>query len=155
MAEITLTLHSEKETQSLAAFLANQARVGDVIYLKGTLGMGKSTFARAFIRHLAEKPNLQVPSPTFTLVQSYTDLSLPVWHFDLYRLESPEEVEELGLEEALSTSVSLIEWPERLGRMAFSNTLSLTLDVGKTSDAREVLLSGDTSWDNRLKGLSL
>jgi tRNA threonylcarbamoyl adenosine modification protein YjeE len=155
MAEITLTLHSEKETQSLAAFLANQARVGDVIYLKGTLGMGKSTFARAFIRHLAEKSNLEVPSPTFTLVQSYTDLSLPVWHFDLYRLESPEEIEELGLEEALSTAISLIEWPERLGRMAFSNTLSLTLDVGKTSDAREVLLSGDTSWDKRLKGLSL
>ncbi|MDP4840775.1 MAG: tRNA (adenosine(37)-N6)-threonylcarbamoyltransferase complex ATPase subunit type 1 TsaE [Alphaproteobacteria bacterium] len=101
MDEITLTLHSEKDTQALAASLAKQARVGDIIYLKGTLGMGKSTFARAFIRHLADNPHLEVPSPTFTLVQSYTDLSLPVWHFDLYRLNSPEEIEELGLDEAL------------------------------------------------------
>lgn len=155
MTEIKRTLHSEKETQSLASSLANQSRIGDVIYLKGTLGMGKSTFARAFIRHLASNPRLEVPSPTFTLLQSYTDLSLPVWHFDLYRLESPEEIEELGLDEALSTAVSLIEWPERLGRMTFSNTLTLTLTTGNTSDDRDVILSGDASWSDRLKGMSL
>ncbi|HBN22826.1 MAG TPA: tRNA (adenosine(37)-N6)-threonylcarbamoyltransferase complex ATPase subunit type 1 TsaE [Holosporales bacterium] len=155
MDEATLTLHSEKETQSFAASLANQARVGDVIYLKGTLGMGKSTFARAFIRHLANNPHLEVPSPTFTLVQIYTDIPLPIWHFDLYRLESPEEIEELGLDEALSTAVSLIEWPERLGQMTFPNTLTLTLAAGTTSEAREVILSGDSSWTDRLKEVSL
>jgi tRNA threonylcarbamoyl adenosine modification protein YjeE len=117
--------------------------------------MGKSTFARAFIRHIAKRPNLEVPSPTFTLVQSYTDLSRPVWHFDLYRLEFPEEVEELGLDEALSTAISLIEWPERLGRMTFSNTLTLTLDMGKTPDERKVTLCGSASWDERLKEVSL
>ncbi len=155
MDEITLTLHSEKDTQALAASLANQARVGDIIYLKGTLGMGKSTFARAFIRHLADNPHLEVPSPTFTLVQSYTDISLPVWHFDLYRLNSPEEIEELGLDEALSTAVSLIEWPERLGIMTFSNTLVLALKAGKTADEREVRLSGDASWGDRLREVAL
>ncbi|NCP62903.1 MAG: tRNA (adenosine(37)-N6)-threonylcarbamoyltransferase complex ATPase subunit type 1 TsaE [Alphaproteobacteria bacterium] len=155
MDEIVLTLHSEKDTQALAVSLAKQARVGDIIYLKGTLGMGKSTFARAFIRHLADNPHIEVPSPTFTLVQSYTDLSLPVWHFDLYRLNSPEEIEELGLDEALSTAVSLIEWPERLGRMTFSNTLVLALKAGKTPDEREVRLSGDASWNDRLNGVSL
>lgn len=155
MDKMTLTLHCEKDTQALAASLANQARIGDVIYLKGTLGMGKSTFARAFIRHLASNPHLEVPSPTFTLVQSYTEISLPVWHLDLYRLDAPEEIEELGLEEALSTAVTLIEWPERLGKVAFPNTLTLTLKAGETFEGREVLLWGSSSWMSRLKGVSL
>lgn len=151
--DINLTLKNEDETQNLAITLAKKARVGDVIYLKGTLGMGKSTFARAFIRHLAQRPALEVPSPTFTLVQSYTDLCLPVWHFDLYRLESPEESEELGLEEALSTAVTLIEWPERLGSMTFPRTLTVTLEPGGEANERSIVLSGESTWIDRLKDL--
>tara|TARA_R110002095_G_scaffold87238_4_gene76005 strand:- start:3263 stop:3742 length:480 start_codon:yes stop_codon:yes gene_type:complete len=154
MEDITRTLQDEEATVALAIALARLSQVGDVIYLKGTLGMGKSTFARAFIRHLAKNSNLEVPSPTFTLVQSYLDLPLPVWHLDLYRLENPEEVEELGLDEALSTAVSLIEWPERLGTITFPNTVILTLESGKTADQRQVHLSGDASWKDRLKRLA-
>ncbi len=148
-----MILKDEKATEALARKIAACSKVGDVIYLRGTLGMGKSSFARAFIRSLAGDKNLEVPSPTFTLVQTYENLSTPVWHFDLYRLESPEEIDEIGIEEALSSAVSLIEWPERLGNVSFSNTLVLTLEPGENSDARMVILSGDKAWTDRLQGM--
>ena len=150
-----MILKNEKATEDLAQKLAVLAKIGDVIYLKGTLGMGKSSFARAFIRSLSNTQNLEVPSPTFTLVQTYESLSKPVWHFDLYRLESPEEIDEIGIDEALSSAISLIEWPERLGGLSFANTLILTLEPGDNSEARIATLSGDLSWKKRLKGASL
>ena len=159
MNNLTFHLKNEKETEHLAQKLATLSRSGDVIYLKGTLGMGKSFFARAFIRSIAGNKNLEVPSPTFTLVQTYTDLKTPVWHFDLYRLESPEEIDEIGLDEALSSAVSLIEWPERLGRLPFPNTLVVTLEPGDQPEARVAHLSlkesESVSWNDRLKGVSL
>ena len=155
MNDITLHLKDEHATERVAQKLARHSKVGDVIYLKGTLGMGKSSFARAFIRSLAQDKNLVVPSPTFTLVQTYEHLSTPVWHFDLYRLESPEEIDEIGIDEALSSAISLIEWPERLGSIAFSNTLVLTLEPGESSNARIATLCADNSWKARLQEVLL
>src|SRR5579885_856275 len=107
-ATAALTLADVSATADLAGRIAAEARAGDVIALWGDLGIGKTEFARAFIRarpggHAA----VEVPSPTFTLVQVY-DLSPPVWHFDLYRLERPDEAWELGLEEAFAEAISLI-----------------------------------------------
>lgn len=108
--------HSEEETAHLARTLATSAQAGDIFTLKGTLGMGKSVFARNFIQELAGA-EIEVPSPTFTLVQTYETPKAPIWHFDLYRIEEPEEIYEIGWEEAVGQAILLIEWPERLGNI--------------------------------------
>lgn len=112
--ENTIISHSEEETAVVARKLAVQLRPGDVVLLRGELGAGKSIFARALIQILCGEETI-VPSPTFTLVQTYKAPEFTLWHFDLYRLNSPEEVYELGIEEALRRGVCLIEWPDRLG----------------------------------------
>lgn len=104
---------SEKDTKKLAETLAQKAKRGDVFALFGTLGMGKSVFARAFIQKLTDAK--EVPSPTFTLVQQYEASDFEIYHFDLYRLKSPDEVFELGFEEAVYEGVCLIEWPGQAG----------------------------------------
>lgn len=106
--------NSEQQTAEIAAHLATQAKAGDVFLLEGTLGAGKSVFARAFVRALCGEKT-EVPSPTFTLVQQYDSPKGPLWHFDLYRLSDPDEIHDLGWEEALSGGILLVEWPERLG----------------------------------------
>lgn len=106
--------NSEDETNAIAAQLAGSAKPGDIFLLHGTLGAGKSTFARSFIRTLCGK-DTDVPSPTFTLVQTYDAPASTIWHFDLYRLQDPDEIFEIGYEDALSEGILLIEWPERLG----------------------------------------
>ena len=105
-------LADETQTALLGEDLALALRAGDVLALKGDLGAGKSTLARALIRALADDAGLDVPSPTFTLVQSY-DTRIPVHHFDLYRLKEPEEIFEIGWEEALAGGIVLVEWPQR------------------------------------------
>ena len=104
---------TEADTISLAQKFANIAKIGDVFALYGTLGMGKSVFARAFIQKLCDTDD--VPSPTFTLVQTYDSLKGEIYHYDLYRLKSPDEVFELGFEESLYGGINLIEWPENAG----------------------------------------
>ena len=104
---------SEKETSQLASKIAKIAKKGDVFALYGNLGVGKSVFARAFIKELTQAE--EVPSPTFTLVQEYDASDFGIFHFDLYRLKSPDEVFEIGFEEAVYGGVSLIEWPEKAG----------------------------------------
>ncbi|MFN3363834.1 MAG: tRNA (adenosine(37)-N6)-threonylcarbamoyltransferase complex ATPase subunit type 1 TsaE [Allorhizobium sp.] len=99
-------------------------QIGDCVALDGDLGAGKSTLSRAFIRALAGDPDLEVPSPTFTLVQNY-DLSIPVAHFDLYRLSDPSELDELGLEEALADGICLVEWPGKAGRALPKNRIEI------------------------------
>jgi len=111
---LTVDLPDEAATAALGVGIARVLRKGDVVALIGELGAGKTTLARALIRHLAG-PDTEAPSPTFTLVQTYATRSIPIWHFDLYRLNSSAEAQELGLEEAVD-GVALIEWPERLGR---------------------------------------
>lgn len=118
-------------TGALALRLAPVLGPGDVVGLAGPLGAGKTTLARALIRALAEAggagPVDEVPSPTFTLVQIYETGSAPVWHFDLYRLERPEDALELAIEEAFVGAVSLIEWPERLGHLMPADWLEIAL----------------------------
>jgi len=102
-----------KATEDLAAAFALEAKKGDTFALFGTLGVGKSVFARAFIQKLTKAP--EVPSPTFTLIQTYEAPDFDIYHYDLYRLKSEEEIWELNIEEALYSAVTLIEWPEKMG----------------------------------------
>ncbi len=130
-------------TRALAARLAQALRPGDVVLLEGPLGAGKSEFARALLRAATADPDLEVPSPSFTLVQHY-DLPGhlgPAWHFDLYRLHGPEEVTELGWEEARQ-GVALVEWPDRLGPLAPEGALRIALAPGAGEEEREAVLSG-------------
>ena len=111
---LELVLADDAATARLGEDLAAAARPGDVFALSGDLGAGKTTLARGFIRAMADAPDLDVPSPTFTIVQSYP-ARIPVHHFDLYRLTDPGELDELGLDEAVADGIALIEWPERAG----------------------------------------
>lgn len=139
--------------ESFARILADLAKPRDVILLYGDLGMGKTVFSRAFVQSLTS-PDEDVPSPTFTLVQLYDTEKGTIWHFDLYRLKQPDEVYELGFEEALSDGISLIEWPERAERLYPRNRLEIKITAGDTPDTRRVALipHGD-GWNKRLENL--
>jgi len=140
----TIDLPDEKATLALAAQVAALVQPGDVIALKGDLGSGKTTFARAFIA--ARGGGEVVPSPTFTLVQTYNLPGGAVWHFDLYRLRTAEEAWELGIEEAFAAGVSLIEWPERLGLLLPKRHLMILLDFAPAEGARRATLTGGGHW---------
>lgn len=148
----TIRLNRRSDTEALAGRIAHLVRSGDVVLLSGPLGAGKSVFARAFLRALCEDPYLDVPSPTFTLVQHYEAPVGPVAHFDLWRLNGPEALEELGWDDALS-GIVLVEWPERLEDMTPSDALHVTLTplsdqaAEEWEDApRQAVLSG---WGGR------
>jgi len=154
-ATLTLDLPDVAATAALARALAAHARAGDTIALFGELGTGKTTFARAFIGALpGADEEEEVPSPTFTLVQIYEREPAPVWHFDLYRIESPEEVFELGFEEALAEGIVLIEWPERLGPLLPRERLELRLGFAADPEARRSELSAHGTWSERLGGIA-
>jgi tRNA threonylcarbamoyladenosine biosynthesis protein TsaE len=150
---IVIELADEAATAALAAGIAALARPGDVIALKGELGAGKTSFARAFIR--ARGGVEAVPSPTFTLVQVYELGEGTIWHIDLYRLRDPEEAWELDIEDAFRDGVSLIEWPERLGPLIPARRLEITLSAGPTPTARRAAIVSPAEWATRLAGLAL
>ena len=131
-------------TERLAARLAAQTRAGDAILLSGPLGAGKTAFARAFLRAAAHDPALDVPSPSFTLVQTYETTHGPVHHFDLWRLDGPGSLTELGWDDAREDIV-LVEWPDRLGALAPDDALRLTFAI-VDGDARIVRIEG---WSDR------
>ncbi|MEO1135205.1 MAG: tRNA (adenosine(37)-N6)-threonylcarbamoyltransferase complex ATPase subunit type 1 TsaE [Pseudomonadota bacterium] len=143
----TIDLPDEAATAALGAALAGLAAAGDVFRLEGDLGAGKTTLARGFIR--AFDPAAAAPSPTFTLVETYEAPEFLVWHFDLYRLDKPEDVWELGLEEALDEGVVLMEWPERIQGMLADGALTVGLTI--TGASRTAVIKGDPSWMGRLK----
>jgi tRNA threonylcarbamoyladenosine biosynthesis protein TsaE len=145
---IVINLPDEAATTGFAAQLAASAQGGDVIALKGDLGAGKTTLARAFIR--ARGAAGEVPSPTFTLVQVYQP---GIWHFDLYRLRRPEEAWELGIEEAFADGISLIEWPERLGPYLPERRLDIALAFAAAPEARRAAVACGAAWRARLAGL--
>ena len=129
----------EKDTEKLAMELAAKLAARDVVLLSGDLGAGKTVFARALIRALSNDPHLDVPSPTFTLVQTYDTPRGTVWHFDLYRIESAEEIYELGWEDALSDGIVIVEWPQRLGSLAPPDALAVTFGIS-TDNERMITL---------------
>ncbi len=135
-------------TEHLAVAVAALVRKGDAILLDGPLGAGKTAFARAFLRAATGDPDLEVPSPTFTLVQSYDTPAGPVHHFDLWRLAGPDALDELGWDEARDDIV-LVEWPDRLGPLRPGTALTVVLQPGQ-GDARQATLSG---WPDRIDRL--
>ncbi len=136
-----LYLKDELETQRLGERLAAIARPGDVLLLEGQLGAGKSSLARAFIRALMGDARLPVPSPTFTLVQTYkTPGGAEIWHYDLWRTDGPGALEELGWDEALA-GIVLVEWPDRLGDLTPPGAWRLRLSL--SGAGREIEIEGD------------
>ncbi|MDA8230779.1 MAG: tRNA (adenosine(37)-N6)-threonylcarbamoyltransferase complex ATPase subunit type 1 TsaE [Magnetospirillum sp.] len=148
-AAALLDLPDEDSTRRLGRRLAALARPGDVIALGGTLGAGKTTLARAFVQALLGEDE-EVPSPTFTLVQTYDSEAGTIWHFDLYRLDRAEDVFELGIEEALADGICLIEWPDRLGHLLPRRRLDLDLSAGAGATARRATLTSHAQWDDRI-----
>ena len=141
---------SEHETEGLAARLAENLQPGDVVFLNGPLGVGKSVFARALIRCLSCEPQLDVPSPTFTLLQTYDSEKGQIWHFDLYRIKDPGEIYEIGWEEALYDGISLIEWPERLESLAPTDRLDIILSQNsEQTHQRTITFIPTGTWKNR------
>ena len=141
-------------TRALGRRLADALRPGDVVALRGALGAGKSELARSAIRARAGA-EIEVPSPTFTLVQPYDLPGLTLWHVDLYRLTDPEEALELGLEDAAAEVALLIEWPERMADLLPPERLDVTLEtVGAAGEARRARLRATgPSWAGRLAAL--
>ncbi|MBM3570407.1 MAG: tRNA (adenosine(37)-N6)-threonylcarbamoyltransferase complex ATPase subunit type 1 TsaE [Alphaproteobacteria bacterium] len=151
MAEVE-SLPDAAATRALARRVALAARPGDAVLLSGELGVGKTEFARGFVAALAPDAG-EVVSPTFTLVQGYDAKPAPIWHFDLYRIERPAELDELGLDEALARGMAVIEWPARLGARLPPDRLEITLEFGPTPDSRRASLTGFGSWRERLARL--
>ena len=144
------TLHhiskTEQDTISLAHDLAEKIQKNSkktvIICLYGTLGAGKSVFSRAFIQKTLKKPDLNVPSPTFTLVQIYESSFRPIYHYDLYRLEDPEEIYELGWEDSLAEGITLVEWPEKLAGIKPAETLDIRIKHADNGDDRIITITG-------------
>tara|TARA_B100001094_G_scaffold101349_1_gene97498 strand:- start:2 stop:472 length:471 start_codon:yes stop_codon:yes gene_type:complete len=150
---LTIKLDSEEDTIILGRRLAKLVYASDVITLSGKLGAGKTVLARGLIQsHL--KSNEIIASPTFTLLNIY-DSSIPaIWHFDLYRLEKSHEIEELGLDEALISSISIIEWPEIAKIYLPQNRLEITLVCNEKDNNRTALLKPSDEWKQRLEKLN-
>jgi tRNA threonylcarbamoyladenosine biosynthesis protein TsaE len=139
---LVLTTDSETATHALAEKIAKRCREGDCILLRGDLGTGKTTFARGFIQALCDAAG-EIVSPTFTLAQTYdTRTGSTVWHFDLYRLKSPAEIWELGLEDALLTGISLIEWPEMAAGHLPPNVIEVQIAYGQADGERVFQVKG-------------
>lgn len=148
-----LALPDEAATIRLAADLAALLKPGDIVALSGHLGAGKSMLARAILRELAGDPQLEAPSPTFTLVQSYDTPRGPVLHADLYRVRTPDELDDIGLVEDIDRLITLIEWPDRAGtRLPAGRRLDIVLEVDpdRPETARLAELSGGVLWRQRL-----
>ena len=153
MPETTCLLTSPDQTCRMAAALAPRLRAGDVILLSGDVGAGKTHFARCLVQAALPVPE-DVPSPTYTLVQTYPGSAAEIWHADLYRLSDPAEITELGLAEAFDSAICLVEWPDRLGDMAPAEALDLTLEALENPEHRRLTLRWtDPRWTARLEGL--
>lgn len=157
---IEIFLPDLSATRTLAKRLAPLLCAGDIVGLGGPLGVGKTTFARGLVKALADRGGAgdpgEVPSPTFTLVQVYETGAVPVWHFDLYRLQRPEDAVELAIEEAFACAISVVEWPEKLGDFMPGAWLEMSLNRdtevsrravihghGRRGEALEAALAGD------------
>lgn len=158
LTRLQTLLASGEATTRLARWLAPRLVAGDCILLQGEIGAGKSHFARALIeaRLAVQGLSEKVPSPTFTLVQTYDDGLAEIWHTDLYRLNGPADIDELGLWEAFDSAICLVEWPDRLGPYAPKNALRFKLSPTAKPGERLARLSFSSPvWHDRLKGLGM
>ena len=148
---VAFTSPSPDETARLATRLGASLRAGDTLLLEGGIGAGKSHFARALILSRLAEPE-DVPSPTFTLVQTYDLPECELWHADLYRLCDPDQIVELGLLDATSTAICLIEWPDRMEDLTPPDALTLRLEDPDKTDLRYITLTWtDPKWSARVK----
>jgi len=145
--ETELRLAAPDDTARLGRWLAGCLQPGDTVLLQGPIGSGKSHLARSVIQSWLGQLE-DVPSPTYTLVQTYGEGDAEIWHADLYRLSHPDEVIELGLDDAFGRAICLVEWPERLGRATPDSALRLTFS--QDGEGRRVLLTGSAEWAERL-----
>ena len=150
MSKVEFICATEKDTADVGQKLAKIACKGDVFALFGTLGMGKSVLSRAFVKSLTSAE--EVPSPTFTLVQTYETADFDIYHFDLYRIKSPEEIFELGAEEAIYEGVCLIEWPEKMGPYLPNN--AFRVEITPFASGRKITIeTKDINKQKRLETL--
>ncbi|WP_306114883.1 MULTISPECIES: tRNA (adenosine(37)-N6)-threonylcarbamoyltransferase complex ATPase subunit type 1 TsaE [unclassified Roseovarius] len=146
-----LTLDTPEATCDLARALGPHLVPGDTVLLSGGVGAGKTHFARCLILSLLDTPE-DVPSPTYTLVQSYDGIAGEIWHADLYRLTDIGEIDELGLTQAFTDAICLVEWPDRLGGYAPRPALSLSLEAPSGDDRRVATLDWeDPRWDDKMR----
>ena len=148
----SVELRSLDETDRFAATIAEFLRSGDLVTLTGDLGAGKTTFARALIRFLAGDPNLEVPSPTFTLMQLYRAPGFPIVHADLYRIRSPDELAELGWDEASEGALVLVEWTQRSGDTLPADRLDIAFEINgeDPENARDATVTGFGDFAGRI-----
>ena len=155
LATLSLELPDEAASIRFGDALARSLPPSATIFMHGDLGAGKTVFARAFVRALCGA-DTEVPSPTFTLVQTYDAIDgRELFHFDLYRLEKPDEALELNIDDAFADGISLIEWPERLGSFLPPNHLELALNYGDTESQRRAVITAGNNWAERLREISL
>ncbi|MGB0718982.1 MAG: tRNA (adenosine(37)-N6)-threonylcarbamoyltransferase complex ATPase subunit type 1 TsaE [Bdellovibrionales bacterium] len=140
MTKQSITSKSESDTAKTAQDIAATLSPPCVVLLNGNLGMGKTLFARALIRALCKQPDLEVLSPTFTLLQTYDGYNeTPIYHYDLYRLDDHQDIRELGWDDALYDAITIIEWSDRLGPYKPARYLDITITNGNTGEnSREI-----------------
>ena len=143
---MTIALPDLAAMEAFGQRIAARLAPGDVVALSGTLGTGKTTLARAILAALGHMG--EVPSPTYTIIETYDELNPPVVHADFYRLEDPSEVEELGLDDYREGAVLLAEWPDHAGGFAHEPAC-LAIDLEKVGDGREAVVTPGTSWQGR------
>lgn len=154
--QATLISYSPEDTGKLANFVAPLLGKGDILLLHGDVGAGKTDFARKIIQNrMAEFEAVEdVPSPTFTLVQTYNLGPVDFVHADLYRLSHPDEVFELGLERAFETAVCLVEWPDRLGSLAPNSALNIEISIVDDTTRTFRFSWTDETWSDRIRALT-
>jgi len=141
-----MMLKDERATMAFGRRLALQIRAGDVVTLSGALSAGKTTLVRGLLKALGHKG--EVPSPSFSIVQPYETLDPPVWHVDLYRIENPSDLNELGLDDIRGQGVLIVEWPEHAGSDVWPEALALSFEVA--DDGTRALTAGvPASWESR------
>lgn len=141
-----MKLKDEAATLALGRKLSKALRVGDVVTLSGPLSAGKTTLVRGLLHALGHKG--EVPSPSFAIVQPYESLKLPVWHVDLYRIDDPSDLAELGLEDIREDGVLIIEWPEHGDAAVWPEALALSLNVSEDG-ARALTAKVPAAWEGR------
>jgi tRNA threonylcarbamoyladenosine biosynthesis protein TsaE len=149
-----IELTNEKDTENLSKKIGAFLQKKDFVALRGDLGAGKTSFSRSLIRHLGDDKQ-EVPSPTFTLVQFYDLPKFTLWHFDLYRIKHPEEIYELGWEDACHDGVVLAEWPENLGNLIPEDRIEIELFFTGKDGERIATIKGLGEMEERLNGAGL